>query len=259
MKTVQQSRSRSLPFVVAALAATACIPLPAQRPPCTGHHPGRQHRVESVLKKGDSFMTQSVAGHVTKFAFEHYQLEGLVTDADVARAFDSKTRRGEMVNFLEFKFGSPSAAMTEFVANGYQHFDRGYADEAAAIMLGLIRFGRHTPDFVLPDWLAAQVKAEVKEQTKEAISGFLQSKGVPALIADQIGAKIASKVAERVPVAISFPKQFDVDNRLIELAIEAKRKSLAQDRGKDQGGPSVPKPQLPAPAPRKFPGATRKE
>src|ERR1043166_8070870 len=101
-----------------------CAGANAELPKCSQDHPGKQHRLESVAKHGDSRMTLSVAGHTTKYAMERFNLDGLVTQAEIDRFFHLKNGKGggQMYNFLKWKLASPSAVSGQFVTAGYQHF-----------------------------------------------------------------------------------------------------------------------------------------
>ncbi len=105
-------------------------PARATYPSCPQAHPGHEHRLESLVKNGDSKMVRSAAGHAVTYAVIRYGIKDIVTEADKTRA------AGEMYNFICWKLGSPSAAAAQWLTAGYQHFDRAYVDEAAAALLG---------------------------------------------------------------------------------------------------------------------------
>lgn len=124
------SRTRRNTGLVAALALFAVVSAAeAQYPKCSQPHVGKQHRAESLAKRGDARMAKSAAGHAVRYAIERYGLKDIVTNADIAHA------DREMYDFLSWKLGNPSLVAAQWLTAGYQHFD-SHADEAAAALLG---------------------------------------------------------------------------------------------------------------------------
>ncbi|MFZ5827913.1 MAG: hypothetical protein ACOY94_26715 [Bacillota bacterium] len=171
------------------------------------------------LTKGDVKVTREIARKVTTRALDRWNLRDLVTEGDIART------HGEMYNFLKWKLGSPSAVCAQYVTGGYRHFELTYADEAAAILLGLLDFsdvGR--PEIRLPNWLLEFYKATEPALTTSCAAYLSTSWGIPAVVAGPLCGAVAKWVEGRLPlVAMFIPKEFDVDNRLIEAAIRARR------------------------------------
>lgn len=218
-------------------------------PKCSQDHPGQQHRRESLLKRGDSRMTFSAAGHATKFAVERFRLQDLVTEADIERV--SK----QMYDFLVWKLGSPTAAASQWLTAGYQHFDKGYSDEAAGMLLGVIDFQKKDPELKLPKWMQDYIKAKVAE-SGEGIATALTAYGVPEPLAKLLGGlaeKELAKIADRNTVGVFMPKSFDVDNRLVDAAIAARRS--ASRSGSPAASGAGPKTGLPGNI--RLPGGTK--
>jgi hypothetical protein len=216
----------SNPTITPAILCTAALlvagDLAAQAPRCTQDHPGRQHRAESVLKRGDARMVLSAGGHATLYALQRYGLEGMFTDAEI------KAAQEEMRDFLNWRNGSDAANAAQFVTAGYEHYDRAYSDEAAAMLLGLVTVHRgKQPDFVLPPWMLEYVKKNIKDpKNAQEIGAFLESEvGIPQPFATQLAQRALNEYAKLVPEAVSLfmPKAWDVDNRLVEAALVARR------------------------------------
>lgn len=192
-------------------------------------------------------MTKSVAGHAVNYAIERYALSDLVTAADHERATE------EMVGYLKWKLGNPSAVAAQFVSAGYQHFDRAYVDKAGAALLGFElpkENGGHST-FYLPPWfLQAWDKAERLGNIGKAY--LLQSFfGIPAGLTRAVLDALQDqyyKVAKHL--GFNIPKEYDFPNRLLEVAIEARRdptrlaaefdRALAEAKTRDTGGAAVP-------------------
>lgn len=212
------ARTRGTTFVIAACLAGMTAPVQAQS--CSQDHPGRQHRVESVTKRGDARMTRSVAGHITTYAIQRFELKGLVTDADIERA------RAKTYEFLKLRLGNPAAVAGQFVSAGYQHFDRGYSDEAAAALLGYdlpTENGGHSMFYLPPEIVDLWVMSEKLQNRGKAylLHTFF---GVPqALTAQILDAMVEeqAKVAKRM--GFNIPKGYDFPNKLVLATAEAKR------------------------------------
>lgn len=201
---------------------------PPEYPKCSQTHAGRQNRVEMVYKNGDSRMTDSVAGHITLYAVERYGLEDLVTEADI------KAARKRMYDFLKWKFYSPSGVMTEFVANGYQHFDKGYVDEAAASLLGILEIKESKPWFVMPPWIIRYIASTMSESPSQAaVSTVLRNLGIPSPYQDDWAKKVYEQIVAKsldtvATVEDLMPRNFDIDNRAVELAIASRKQAMAE-------------------------------
>lgn len=205
-----------------------CLLLGAALPPpveAHGKHRPRATRVDQVRRHGDAKMTKRVAGHVTKEAIIRYDLENLVSDADIERTKD------EMYTFLKWKLGGPGAIAGQYISSGYDHFEKAYTDEAAAMLLGVISFAGKEPELVMPKWMQSYLKAKAGE-SGPAVSQYLQTQGVPALVADQLGKKVAEVLTKGVErnVATFIPKEYDVDNRLVRGAIQARKDAKAMPK-----------------------------
>ncbi len=214
-------------LLLVAIAAWVAAPVYAQAVKCSQDHPDKRHRAESVAKRGDARMTLSVAGHTTTYAQQRFNLQGLITQADIDRVIWIKGDKGggEMYNFLKWKLGGPAAVAAQFIGAGYEHFDRAYSDEAAAILLGIISVGQGQPELKMPPWMVEYLKKGAG-QSKQAVSNYLQKEwSLDAATADTIGAKVAEVAVAGVArnVAAYMPKKYDVPNRAVEDAIRARR------------------------------------
>lgn len=243
------------------LAVAAPHARAVELPNCKQDHPGRQNRVEDSVKKGDSEISKKVAKHVVKYAIQRFQLDGLVTEAEIDNA------KSRMYSFLKWKLGSPSAICGQWVSSGYGHFDKAYSDEAGALLVGIFQFEDKEPELKVPTWLQKTLVAEAGS-TGPAIAAGLANYGVPEVIAKPIGDKIAAELAkatERNTVGYYLPKDFDFDNRLLNAAVAARRAYEAErkmdptkgagQKGAGQGGtgqgPAKGKgTETPPPAPR---------
>jgi len=194
----------------------------ASMPPCTQHHPGREHRIEAVAKAGDAHMAMSAAGHATRYAIQRFHLENFYLDIDHAQR--------EVYEFLKWKMGNPAAIAAQFIAAGYQHFDRAYSDEAAAALLGTdLPSEQNGAQMTLSSNFTAKLKEEIDKDLgpgasfggieEEIILGY----GAPEPIAYQIATALAVYKAGQMPrVGFNMPKSWDIDNRLVEAMIAAR-------------------------------------
>ncbi len=255
--------NRPLGCLALALLAFLASPLQAQLPKCSQDHPSREHRLESVTKQGDARMTKSVAGHVTKYAMQRFNLQGLVTQADINRAQEAT------YEFLKWKLGNASAVAGQFVTAGYEHFDKAYVDEAAAALLG----------FELPKeksghsmfWLPPQfvdMKLMVDKTIGAKIGAYwLQVYGIPSEVSEPILIAIAeqeAKIDKRL--GFNLPQKYDFPNGLVKLAIDAKRdpqgtraklqRAIDQAAAKQKAGQPAGQTKLPGQLPKvKKPGS----
>jgi len=215
----------SLAVTAATLLLVGTTPLAlaapqAPLPSCSQHHPGRQHRLESVVKQGDSRMTRSVAGHITLYAIERYSLKPLVNDSTYGHAAALVT------SYLKVQYGNPAAVAAQFVSAGYQHFDRSHVDEAAAALLG----------FDLPHEASGRAVFQLPPQLVDlwAMTEKLQNSGkayllqsffhIPPALTKAIldfQTEQEAKLAKRV--GFNIPKGYDFPNGLITAAIAARR------------------------------------
>ncbi len=190
-------------------------------PKCSQDHPGQQHRAESVVKRGDSRMVLSAGGHAVLYAIERYKLKDLVTETDITKA------QQQMYNFLVWKLGGPSGAAAQFITAGYQHFDKGYVDEAAGVLLEIIRFTKKEPEMMMPYMLQRYFELQKGLRTAIQITEYLIKKGVNSQVAGVLGKEASEQMAGaatgRGAVGVFIPKSYDVDNRIVEEAIKAKQ------------------------------------
>jgi hypothetical protein len=197
----------------------------AQQPhKCNQKHPGRAHRADSLLKRGDARMVKSVAGHVTKYAIERYALTDLVKEADITRATN------QLDGFLKWKLGNTSAVSGTWLAHGYEHFDKGYADEAAAALLGFElpkEKGGHSMFYLPPELVDLWVMTEKLKNKGKAY--LLQAAfGIPPSLSEAVLNEITKqegKVLKRL--GFNIPKAYDFPNELLLATIKVRRNPAA--------------------------------
>jgi hypothetical protein len=212
--------ARHAAALLVAILGQPAIPLAAQQPTCSQDHPGRQHRLESVAKRGDTRMAWSAAGHATKYAVERYGLQGLVGEPQVVAA--AKV----LESHLYLRLGNPSAVAAQFVGAGYQHFDRAYSDEAAAALLGFelpTEQGGRSMFYLPPELVDLWVMTEKLQNTGKAylLNSFF---GIPKPLTKQVLDYIVDQeahVARRL--GFNIPREYDFPNQLIEVTIAARR------------------------------------
>lgn len=212
------------PLIAACLAFALrgeCGEPAPDEPKCSQKHVGRQHRLESVAKRGDARMAKSAAGHAVAYAVERFRIADLVTEQDRTRA------TGQMYSFLKWKLGNPTAIAGQFITAGYQHFDKAYSDEAAAALLGFGIPGESggQAEFQMPAklvdlWLLVQQKVGIP-----LTAAVLEAEyGIPAALSGpvlQALAKVAAKQAKKL--GFNMPKKFDFPNKLIHQTIRVLR------------------------------------
>ena len=199
-------------------------PNEASLPACKQHHPGRQNRLESVAKAGDAHMAMSAAGHATLYAIQRFHLESLnFSQDDISRA------QKDVYEFLKWKLGSPSAIAAQFIAAGYQHFDRSYSDEAAAALLGTdLPSEAHGSKVTFSVDFTQHLKMKADQlqgASAAAVAVMLETEFGPL---GAIGFEIANQlVSNGVDVAIprvdfDMPKSWDIANSLVNSMIVVK-------------------------------------
>jgi hypothetical protein len=148
--------------LIGVLASFLLALAPPPYPKCNRRHPGRQHRAESLAKRGDSRMGFSAAGHSVRYAIHRYGISDIVKEADIARADK------DMYEFLKWKTGSASLLAAQWLTAGYQHYD-SHADEAAASLLGYDLPGPKN-QLRLPKELTEYIKKQVDSAATESNS-----------------------------------------------------------------------------------------
>ena len=202
----------------------------ADYPACPQKHAGRQSRTESLVKKGDSKMVHSAVGHTLDYAVIRYGISDIVNPADKARA------TAELYDFLCWKMGSTSAVAGQWLTAGYQHFDKGYVDEAAAALLGAELPGP-AGTVRLPKELSDYLKslADSLAQSGDSANGFcgagadstLWGVGCKALL--PLVLEAAHRAIDRIGFNVTgvMAKRFDVKDEQIALMIETRRHPVA--------------------------------
>ena len=198
---------------LACLLLVAIGPTPAE---AHGSHPGRATRVRECTQSS-SAQTGRIAKHVAGYARDvRWRLNDFVTQADNQRV------TVELFRLLRWKLGGAVAVCAQYVSTGYSHFEKSYADEAAALYLGVISFSRQQPEIVVPTWMLDILKWQL--ETDEAILKYW-SVIFPANLAVRVGQAVLAALENNISgkVTAYIPKGYDVDNRLVEAAIKAKR------------------------------------
>jgi hypothetical protein len=135
--------------------------------------------------------------------------------------------------FLKWKLGSPAAIAAQFMAAGYQHFDRSYIDEAAAALLGTdLPSGQNGAQMTLSPGFTAHLKLKIDQLqqqgvTQEAMALILCAElgplgAIAFNVIDQLNGSIVDVVVHRV--SFNVPKNWavwDIDHRLVEAMIAA--------------------------------------
>lgn len=215
------SRTICRGLVVCVLVHCSSLPVSAQAlPKCSQDHPGRQHRAESLAKRGDSRMAWSAAAHATKYAVERFALKDLVKESDLEPAFDAT------YEFLKWKLGNSAAIAATWLDAGYGHFDKAYSDEAAAILIGFqlpAEKGGHST-FRLPPQLV-ELRRSLGKATAPVLAKAIESEwGIPAAMSEPLikaWVDIENDALKRA--GFSLPKKYDFPNGLLRAAIDAKR------------------------------------
>lgn len=239
------------------ILSTAALPAREPYPACSQSHAGKSYRAKRLATDGDTKVLRSIAGHVTIYARQRYGLQGLVTDADAARA------QKEMYDFLSWKLGNPSLVGAQWVSAGYQHFDH-HADEAAAALLGMDLPGPG-PQVRLPKEMSAWLKQQVDSLAKSDSSvaaicagmgdstfvGFACEALVPVVLAAL--ERAADRAIDRIGIsnaALMGKNKYDITDAEIELLEQVRRNPpQTASSGARSGSPPVPAP---------MPGQVRK-
>src|SRR6266542_1196181 len=118
-------------------------------PKCSQDHPNKEHRLESLTRRGDSRMLWSAAGHTVKYSVERFRIADLIDTngwESCKKGRNCPAYFDEMYRFLVWKLGTPALGAAQWLSAGYEHFDKAYSDEAAGILLGLIDFRNVKPE-----------------------------------------------------------------------------------------------------------------
>lgn len=216
--TTKSRRYDMLGLAVVLLAALAlAAPLGAH---AHGNHPKAVKRTGQCSKP--SQQTKRIAKHTAGYAKKRFALDGLVTN-------DERTRANKQMNhFLRWKLGGAAAVCGQYVTANYDHFERAYSDEAAAMMLGILQFSRQEPELELPPWMIAYLKFKYDMVTVGGTAAVLERLGLPDHYINSVRRKIFDQVTKPVfdavvSVSAYVPKGFDIDNRFVQEAIAGRR------------------------------------
>lgn len=180
---------------------------------------GKMERAEKCLKKGDAKVSKSIAKGTVVYAIEKWKIDDLADDQA------TKNAKKEVYEFLKWKLGSPSTICAQYVTAGQKHFNKAYGDEAAAALLGTQLPGDASAEMNLPEEFSEQLKAQVDAQGDNAAKMIQDEYGIPPEVSKIIIDKVASQGKKAIGrIGFNMPKKWDVDNRLVDGLIAAKRK-----------------------------------
>lgn len=214
MKTDHRNPWRAGVVLLAALVSVAPAAVHGH-----GDHPQAAKRTAQCSKAGEQ--TGRIARHTAGYALQRYELDRLVADHD-------KDRAGKQMNhFLRWKLGGAVAVCGQYITAGFGHFERAYSDEAAAMMLGILQFGRQEPELTLPDWVIAYLNFEYDMATIGGTAMVLEELGLPDHYINRVRRLIYEQLLQPVfdavvNVSAYLPKGFDIDNRFVREAIAAR-------------------------------------
>ena len=128
---------------------------------------------------------------------------------------------------------------------GIPHFDRAYVDEGAAMLLGLVVPDSTKPLIRIPKWLADHVMLVAGEgASAAAVEEVLKQAGLPSPFAHDVGVQIMEHFANAATngiqsvISLALPRDFDIDNRFVELAVAAKKEAKTGNGLSGRGGSS---------------------
>src|SRR6267143_6035201 len=175
-------------------------------------------RSVQAYTEGDSKISMDVVHRTTSYAIDRYKLKDLVKDADIKHAHK------ELYEFLKWKLGSPTAIAAQYAGAGYSHFQKAYSDEAAAALMGAELPGDGSPGMTLPKTVTEHLKALLTNGIDRA-SADLQQRGIPPEVSKLVLNQLAQAGGKSIDrIGFNMPKNWDIDNRLVETLIEARRK-----------------------------------
>jgi hypothetical protein len=181
---------------------------------------GTSERAAKCATKGDSKTSKSIAKKVVNHAIKQYDLGDLTDDTT------QKAARKEVYEFLKWKLGNPSAICAQYVTAGQKHFNKAYADEAAAALVGFNlpneKAGRATfqlPPEIVDLWVMTE---KLKNAGKAyLLQGFL---GIPSGLSRQVLNEITEQKAKVIKrLGFNIPKKYDFPTPLLLITIDAKR------------------------------------
>jgi hypothetical protein len=181
-------------------------------------HATKADRTKQCVTKGDAATSVRISHNVVKAAIEKWKIADLANDQAI------KNAEKELYGFLKWKLGSPAAICAQYVTADTQHFVKGYGDEAAAALLGMElpddqgKVAKFQKDFI------AQLKAAIDKAGAAAKTKLQDEYGIPPEVSDVIINELKKQPAIAAGrLTFNMPKKWDVDNRLVQGMIKARR------------------------------------
>jgi hypothetical protein len=103
-----------------------------------------QSRWEACQRQGAWGVTRRLSNRIVRQAVRAFDLERVVTPADIREA------RSRMTDLLIWRFGSPEKVCDRYVRRGSAPLEERYADDAAGLLLGLVGFQDEQPYYRIP-------------------------------------------------------------------------------------------------------------
>ncbi len=202
------------------LGAQSFPKVKAPKVPKVGSPVKSAERAMGAALEGDTETLRKIVRHTTSHAIERYNLKGMVTEADIARAHD------ELYAFLKWKLGSPSAAAAQYATAGYEHFDRAYSDEAGAALLGfeLPREKGGHAEFIIPPALIQLRLTVQKAAIPLAAKALQETYGIPSFVSSMLlNAYVEAEAKLLKRLGLNLPHDYDFPDGLIKLTVDARR------------------------------------
>jgi hypothetical protein len=105
---------------------------------------GSAHRLQNCARLGGVGLARRLATRIVHQAARSYDLETLVSPGDLSAA------RVRLARLVVWRLGSPQRVCDLYVRRGAEPFVRRFADDAAAILLGLVDVDGERPTYRLP-------------------------------------------------------------------------------------------------------------
>jgi hypothetical protein len=181
---------------------------------------GMSERAAKCATKGDAKTSKAIAKKVVNQAMKQYDLR------DLADGAVQKAAATEVYEFLKWKLGNPSAICAQYITAGQKHFNKAYADEAAAALVGINlpneKAGRamfQLPPEIVDLWA-------MTEKLKNAGKAYLLQAflGVPSGLSRQVLNEITEQKAKVIKrLGFNIPRDYDFPTQLLLVTIDVKR------------------------------------
>jgi hypothetical protein len=200
----------------------------------------KESRALKCATKGDSKVGKGIAKGVVKHAVERFAIADLVDEEK------SKKANKEVYEFLKWKLGSPTAICAQYVTAGQKHFNNGYSDEAAAALLGTQLPGDNSVEMKLPARFTKVLQQAVDVQGAAASTYLMVTYGIPPMVSDIVIGKLTGAANKSIGrLGFNMPKDWDIDNKLVDGLIATKRKGTAEGVAKEEADEEGERTKLP--------------